>query len=58
MIHNPCGNKNENSPCMKNGRCSKYYPKEFQHKTNFTDEALLNIIDEIPIFTYVEKIIT
>jgi hypothetical protein len=39
MIHGPCGNKNENSPCMKNGRCSKYYPKEFQNETSFTDDG-------------------
>jgi hypothetical protein len=39
MIHGPCGNKNEKSPCMKKGKCSKYYPKEFQDETNFTDNG-------------------
>jgi hypothetical protein len=39
MIHRPCGNKNEKSPCMKKGKCSKYYPKEFQDETNFTDNG-------------------
>jgi hypothetical protein len=39
MIHGPCGNKNKNSPCMKNERCSKYYPKEFQNKTSFTNDG-------------------
>jgi hypothetical protein len=24
---------------MKNGRCSKYYPKEFQNETSFTDDG-------------------
>ncbi|KAG2661478.1 hypothetical protein PVAP13_1KG506713 [Panicum virgatum] len=37
MMHGPCGEKNWNCPCMKNGRCSKFYPKEFQEETNFTD---------------------
>jgi len=37
MMHGPCGEKNWNCPCMKKGRCSKFYPKEFQEETTFTD---------------------
>jgi hypothetical protein len=39
MIHGPCGEKNESSPCMRKGKCSKYYPKEFQNESNFTNNG-------------------
>ncbi|XP_072087855.1 uncharacterized protein [Arachis hypogaea] len=38
MVHGPCGPYNKNSPCMKNGSCSKFYPKEFRQRT-LIDEA-------------------
>nr|XP_025625385.1 uncharacterized protein LOC112717618 [Arachis hypogaea] len=38
MVHGPCGPYNNNSPCMKNGSCSKFYPKEFRQRT-LIDEA-------------------
>jgi hypothetical protein len=39
MMHGPCGDKNEKCPCMKKGKCSKYYPKEFQDETHFNDSG-------------------
>jgi hypothetical protein len=33
MIHGPCGDGFLKAPCMKNGNCSKGYPKEFQSMT-------------------------
>lgn len=39
MMHGPCGAKNENCPCMKKGKCSKFYPKEFNDQTNFTENG-------------------
>ena len=33
MVHGPCGARNMNSPCMKDKRCSKKYPKEMLQST-------------------------
>ena len=34
MIHGPCGIRNPNSVCMKDGICTKGYPKEYTEETS------------------------
>nr|XP_029144576.1 uncharacterized protein LOC112705325 [Arachis hypogaea] len=38
MIHGPCGRAFSKSPCMKDGYCTKYYPKTFS-KTTVIDDS-------------------
>ncbi|GFX68470.1 ATP-dependent DNA helicase [Trichonephila clavipes] len=42
MVHGPCGSYNPRSPCMKNGICSKRFPKPFSTET-VTDLAVFGV---------------
>ncbi|UYV74100.1 hypothetical protein LAZ67_11002115 [Cordylochernes scorpioides] len=33
MIHGPCGAQNPHSPCLKDGKCTKKYPRDLVHDT-------------------------
>ncbi|XP_061339919.1 uncharacterized protein LOC133286514 [Gastrolobium bilobum] len=39
MMHGPCGPDNYNSPCMKDGNCSKKFPKNFCSRTFIDDDG-------------------
>ncbi|XP_061347837.1 uncharacterized protein LOC133293306 [Gastrolobium bilobum] len=39
MMHEPCGPDNYKSPCMKNGHCSKKFPKKFCSRTFIDDDG-------------------
>lgn len=41
MIHGPYESGNRSIPCMKDGRCSKYFPKDFQTDTIIDQEGYL-----------------
>lgn len=39
MVHGPCGGQNFTSPCMKNGICSKKYPRRFVSNTQTGEDG-------------------
>src|ERR1044072_6139123 len=39
MVHGPCGTSNRQSPCMKDGICSKHFPKKFADVTSFDSDG-------------------
>jgi hypothetical protein len=39
MTHGPCGDQNSGSPCMLNGKCTKYFPKKFVDSTSIDSEG-------------------
>ena len=39
MVHGPRGSGNISAPCMRDGKCSKGYPKQFQETTSNNDNG-------------------
>ncbi|CAN0839971.1 hypothetical protein LINGRAHAP2_LOCUS2707 [Linum grandiflorum] len=39
MLHGPCGDARPSCPCMKDGKCSKFFPKPFVSETTFDDNG-------------------
>ena len=39
MLHSPCGANKPTAPCMKDGKCSKHYPKPFNEHTIYGDNS-------------------
>ena len=39
LIHGPCGALNSQSPCMKNGCCTKDFPKPFRTVTELGEDS-------------------
>ena len=32
MLHGPCKIREEEGPCIRDGKCSKYFPKKFRNQ--------------------------
>ena len=39
MIHGPCGQMNPKSPCIKDGVCSKSFPKQLIESTDYSHDG-------------------
>ncbi|XP_017255893.1 uncharacterized protein LOC108225517 [Daucus carota subsp. sativus] len=39
MMHGPCGLQNPKSPCMKNFKCIRHFPKKYSSQTVFDDSG-------------------
>ncbi|XP_049381178.1 uncharacterized protein LOC125845678 [Solanum stenotomum] len=39
MMHGPCGEQNPSCPCMKQGKCTKHFPKKYNDRTNFDSDG-------------------
>jgi ATP-dependent DNA helicase PIF1 len=39
MVHGPCGSVNPNSPCMKDGKCTKRYPRQLLDDTQTGEDG-------------------
>ena len=39
MVHGPCGDRKVNANCMKDGKCSKYFPKQYQETTSMNEDG-------------------
>src|SRR6202789_2694972 len=43
MVHTPCGPNNPTAPCMKDGKCSKGFPKPFREETTINEDSYANL---------------
>ena len=39
MVHKPCSAENPTAPCMKDGKCSKNFPKPFRDQTTISEDS-------------------
>ncbi|KAL3627546.1 hypothetical protein CASFOL_028909 [Castilleja foliolosa] len=42
MIHGPCGLARPSSPCMRDNRCTKSFPKNFESETSFDKDGYVH----------------
>ena len=40
MLHRECGRANPNAPCMEKGSCDKFFPKDFNVATTWSEHEI------------------
>ena len=56
MLHGPCGMSNKSSPCMKNGRCSRFFPKKIQEITVINQDGFVHYRRKTMVVTLLRMI--
>ncbi|XP_066391946.1 uncharacterized protein [Miscanthus floridulus] len=55
MVHGPCGQLNQKCPCMKNNKCSKFFPKGTQPNTIVGEDGFVQYRRHPDIGHFVER---
>src|SRR6202789_4502128 len=43
MVHTPCNAPNSDAPCLRDGKCSKSFPKPFRDHTTISEDSYANL---------------
>jgi hypothetical protein len=55
MVHGPCGDLNKQCKCMKDGKCSKFFPKNYQDDTVVGEDGFVQYRRRAEIGNFVER---
>lgn len=55
MVHGPCGDLNKQCKCMKDGKCSKFFPKNYQDGTVVGEDGFVQYRRRAEMGNFVER---